>query len=80
MAQDDFDSVLRSAGYVSSGLNGSRGDYFIFSYRPGARAKKKLPAGLVEVHICRSMKLFHITTPRGQFDRVNDAVQALKKQ
>jgi hypothetical protein len=75
----DYDKELRALGYVDSGLSGSRGDYFIDSYRPGARKKHKLPLGRVEVHIWN--KLFEIHTPRGKFTgqkALPEAVAALQ--
>ena len=67
MKNDDFDKVFRALGYVDSGLCGSRGDYFILSYRPGSRKKHRLMSGLVEVHSCHTMKVFEIRSPAGTF-------------
>ncbi len=78
MKNEDYDKELRALGYVDSGFSGSRGDYFILSYRPGARKKHKLIPGLVEVHTCHSMKLFEIDSPRGKYKKLQEAVDALK--
>lgn len=74
----NYDQELRALGYVDSGLSGCRGDYFIFSYRPGARHKQKLKEGRVEVHCCRRLDIFHITTPLGTFTDLANAVVALR--
>lgn len=78
MKNEDYDKELRALGYVDSGRSGSRGDYFICSYRPGAKKKHKLVPGLVEVHVCGRLRVFEITSPRGTFKTVKDAVEALK--
>ena len=79
MKEQDYDKDLRALGYVDSGLSGSRGDYFIISYRPGAKKKHRMVPGLVEVHIWN--KLFEIHTPRGKFTgqkALSEAVAALQ--
>ena len=73
----DYNTALRKLGYVDSGRSGSRGDYFISSYRPGSRAKRKLPSGLVEVHSCHSMNHFEIHTNVGVFQDLDKAISAL---
>lgn len=65
MNNNSYDKELRAKGYVDSGLSGSRGDYFIMSYRPGARKQHRLPVGRVEVHTWG--KMFEIHTPGGKF-------------
>lgn len=77
MKNSDYDKELRALGYVDSGRSGSRGDYFILSYRPGARKKHKLKPGLVEVHTCGSMNLFKVATRLGEFKSLKEAVQVL---
>ena len=72
-----YDSELRKLGYVDSGYSGSRGDYFILSYRPGARRRHKLKEGLVEVNVCRRANIFRIVTPEGSFYTLDDAIKAL---
>ena len=73
----DYDTHLRAAGYVDSGLSGSRGEYFILSYKPGAKKKHKLPAGKVEVHVCED--LFEIHTRLGVFRGDDALAQVLQK-
>ena len=65
ISNQDYDKELRAKGYVDSGLSGSRGDYFILSYRPGAKKKHRLPPGRVEVHSWN--KMFEIHTATGVF-------------
>ena len=74
----NYDTELRKLGYVDSGLSGSRGDYIIQSYRPGARKKHKLPEGLVEVHYCDRLNVFEIHTKRGTFATVEAAVDSIR--
>lgn len=79
ISNKDYDKELRAKGYVDSGLSGSRGDYFINSYRPGAKKKHKLPAGRVEIHIWREM--FEIHTGYGKFigdNALSATLEALK--
>jgi hypothetical protein len=81
MMELDYDKELRSLGYVDSGFSGSRGDYFVISYRPGAKKAHKMHRGRVEIHSCGSMKLFEICTPVGVFkgkNAVESAIKALK--
>ena len=71
-----YDKELRALGYVDSGLSGSRGDYFISSYRPGAKKKHKLPPGRVEVHVWKNM--FHIYTRHGKSETLSEALALIK--
>ena len=79
ISNQSYDKELRSLGYVDSGLSGSRGDYFILSYRPGAKKREKLRPGLVEIHSCGSLRVFEIHTPVGTFSGSTALKQALSR-
>ncbi len=78
MNDDNYDKELRKLGYVDSGRSGSRGDYFIVSYKPSFARQHRLPKGLVEIHICRTLNVYEIKTSLGTFSTLQSAVDALK--